>query len=378
MKHATLRPEQAYPASPVPDWGLIALDNGGEPTKPRTKQVVPHDIEVLPKGEKVDIYKQARETYDTRLRRYGPAGSRHYEVMHFSSPVKARTGPGQCRRGANSRSAEAHYRSAEDGEQVSADLRDWWQESIARSRRSIRQFIHCLKRERCKMFTFTYRTEPSDEQAMVADMRACLERLNSHTHQKINVLWVYERGGKNGRLHVHGVVECGYIPVETWREDIWGLGWVFIRKCQSREPGKNVGRMVHYITKYITKDAVSGVKARHRYHRTRHSAYMCRQDVGDADLSKADFEAMRDECVKLGITTNYWHHTTSFVGEVCCLSSYDDRFIEFIKGKMALVKCRRRTLEPLFTMDSHYQQSISYPSSVWGKNTPIEYVGFGC
>lgn len=342
------------------------------------KRIVPKGIsgEWNPGISRNDIQKPP--AYNTRARTYGPPDSRLYELTVFGCPIRPRQNGVKKKRSKFQDAEELHYGGEREEGEPDALARDTVKESINRSKRKMKLFIYCMKRPICKMITLTYAVPPLDEKTMGADMAAFLERLNYHQKQRVNAIWVYERGKKTGRFHIHIIAECGYIGQAYLQNTIWGMGIADIRKVHQAQGAKADGRLIQYLMKYIMKDVAQGHHYRHRYHRTRHSAYMCHQDVGQSDLIAADIKTISAECKVMGITTNCWECITSHMGTVAQISSYDKRFIQYMRVKLRSVKCRRRTIEPIFETDREYRRTIYTESELLDDNRPDEIVGFLC
>jgi hypothetical protein len=113
----------------------------------------------------------------------------------------------------------------------------------------VRRFIRANGLE--YLWTGTYKDAPVDRAHVVADVRRFLERLQ-RAYGRMPVVVVIERGGKNGRLHVHFAVER-WLPHEKVAS-LWGHGFVWVG-----DPGKigartGARKLAGYLSKYVTKD----------------------------------------------------------------------------------------------------------------------------
>ena len=74
---------------------------------------------------------------------------------------------------------------------------------------------------------------------------------------------VTEKTLPDGRVSLNPHVHCLWLQTAYWKQaemqDSWGRGIVHIRKV------KNIGKQVHYCTKYATKNPLNGVRAKERW-----------------------------------------------------------------------------------------------------------------
>lgn len=113
----------------------------------------------------------------------------------------------------------------------------------------VRRFIRANGLE--YLWTGTYQEAPADRCQVVRDVRRFLERLQ-RAYGRMPVVVVIERGGKNGRLHVHFAVER-WLPHERVTQ-LWGHGFTWVG-----DPGKlgartGARKLAGYLSKYVTKD----------------------------------------------------------------------------------------------------------------------------
>jgi len=115
---------------------------------------------------------------------------------------------------------------------------------------------------------------------------------------------ITEKTLQDGRVSLNPHVHCLWLQTAYWKQKemqkSWGRGIVHIRKV------KNIGKQVHYCTKYATKNPLSGVRAKERWG-------ACRLTVSSAieesrfssSPVSADAELVSDEA---GITASLVSH----------------------------------------------------------------------
>jgi hypothetical protein len=117
-----------------------------------------------------------------------------------------------------------------------------------------------------------------------APMREFVRKIKRTTPPKyrgdIAYLCVPERGGKNGRLHLHILLYSQYYTVKQL-ENLWGKGWAWIERVDSKDT-TSINTLSTYLTAYIGKG--NGKRA-----------------IGSADVGKKRYYSSRN--VKAMVTS---------------------------------------------------------------------------
>lgn len=116
-----------------------------------------------------------------------------------------------------------------------------------------------LVTERCRQVEHprfvTLTNAPEDWQQRRGQVRDLARRLRAHGY-RCEWIWVTERGGKSGMVHVHAIQHGDYVPQAELAE-LWGGRRVDIRSAQPRHGeyiSKSAGRVAGYVGKSASVD----------------------------------------------------------------------------------------------------------------------------
>ncbi len=138
-------------------------------------------------------------------------------------------------------------------------------EATQRSKRRLTKKIRNAGDITWKAMDTTYATEPVDVAEIRRDVTRAAENYKRLTGKQLNYNYVIERGEKNGRFHVHWLLDCQYIDQKVWQDDIWKKGWVWITAIKNPKGQWGVNCYVDYMLKYISKAFQSDIRGAHRF-----------------------------------------------------------------------------------------------------------------
>ena len=117
--------------------------------------------------------------------------------------------------------------------------------------------------------TLTFAQEPASLLELKQAMYSFIRRYWAFYHKKIKMLWVYERGAENGRVHVHAVILRKFIDKIDLQEQLWCSGFVNIKAVITSSKARSVQQIRKYVSKYMGKGEKSAGLGRETYHVTR-------------------------------------------------------------------------------------------------------------
>lgn len=124
-----------------------------------------------------------------------------------------------------------------------------------------------------RLVTLTFKDEPATRKELAYQWRRFLERFQERFGRR-PIVAVVERGGANGRLHLHLALNF-YVPKKVLAR-LWGRGWVDIRKKHAGARQWKRRELAGYLAKYVAKqidqvaadDPKERAEREHRYFTT--------------------------------------------------------------------------------------------------------------
>jgi hypothetical protein len=198
------------------------------------------------------------------------------------------------------------------------DLLRSLRESQRRAATTARRY--CASNGLNRLWTLTYAEEPTDVDAVWADVEDLRRRIARWLNKPIPLLAVIQRGGRGSRLHVH-VAAGQYIPKETlhwlWRR----RGWVDVRKVRAGGRRASCRQAAAYIAGYVVAGAASAWESgRKRYSTTRGFQPVSRQA---AFLTQGSAQRWTDS-VNEGELVEQWYSPADFEGPPIWVGFWDE------------------------------------------------------
>ncbi len=101
--------------------------------------------------------------------------------------------------------------------------------------------------------TLTFRDEPADQAEASKAIQAFLRRMRVRYKKPPKMLWVYERGGEGGRLHIHAVIIARFLHKQEVQEELWRVGFVNIEGMAPPGRSRSSKAIARYVSKYMRK-----------------------------------------------------------------------------------------------------------------------------
>lgn len=166
--------------------------------------------------------------------------------------------------------------------------RDLKQESIARSKRVVKELVRNSWNLNFKFLTLTYSTIVNEREHVFKDVKSMCYRYKKHYNKTLKYIASIEWQKKRACLHVHLIVDSHFIPSYVWSSMLWGKGFIKINSLTKGKSKSSCLNAVNYILKYIQKDALSCDYYRHLYFRSKNwNMKVDKQYYVDADESVA-------------------------------------------------------------------------------------------
>lgn len=207
--------------------------------------------------------------YNSLVKMYKPEKGCSLRVLYYPDLQKRAEKERFSQREYNNKLYKEIEEAEDDQELQAGKERDYKQEAIARTKRTIKEIIRINYSDRLKMITLTYKEKCDDHIKVLNDIKNMNKRYKEHYDKDLRYIATLEWQKERGSLHVHMIVDSFFIPATTWAGGLWLQGNIKINTITYNKKYSECLQAIEYVMKYITKDMNSHGFYNHLYFRSR-------------------------------------------------------------------------------------------------------------